>query len=252
MNTYLSDVNSGFFYLLVAAVLAFVTLMCVVFLVKSYKAGIEIGMDKQALKKTIISSATFTLLPSISILLGVIALSGTLGVPFSWLRLSVIGALQYELNVAEIAAQSLGLPGLRLDLLSTEHFVTIALVMTFGILGGVFCCIFFLKKYLGKMQAKPKKTAEENAESKPGFGAYATTAMFVGLCASYIGSYIGKVFAPNDGDLMPLIVAVIAGLCMAVFEYFTQKKDMKVLDNFSLAASMLIAMAAAVLIQLKM
>ena len=250
MNTYLSDVNSGFFYLLVAAILAFVTLMCVIFLVKSYKAGIEIGMDKQILKKTIISSATFTLLPSISILLGVIALSGTLGVPFSWLRLSVIGALQYELNVAEIAAQSLGLPGLRLDLLSTEHFVTIALVMTFGILGSVFCCIFFLKKYLGKMQAKPKKKEDGNTENKPGFGAYATTAMFVGLCASYIGSYIGKVFAPDDGDLMPLAVAAIAGLCMAVFEYFTQKKNMKVLDNFSLAASMLIAMAAAVVIQL--
>ena len=251
MNTYLSDVNSGFFYLLVASILAFVTLMCVIFLVKSYKAGIEIGMDKQILKKTIVSSATFTLLPSISILLGVIALSGTLGVPFSWLRLSVIGALQYELNVAEIAAQSLGLPGLRLDLLSTEHFVTIALVMTFGILGSVFCCIFFLKKYLGKMQAKPKKK-ENGGESTPGFGAYATTAMFVGLCASYIGSYIGKVFAPNDGDIMPLIVAVVAGLCMAVFEYFTQKKDMKVLDNFSLAASMLIAMAAAVLAQFVM
>ena len=61
------------------------------------------------LKRAIISSATFTILPSISILLGVIALSGTLGVPFSWLRLSVIGALQYELNVAEIAAQSIGL-----------------------------------------------------------------------------------------------------------------------------------------------
>ena len=250
MNTYLNDVNSGFFYLLVAAILLFITLMCVVFLVKSYKAGIEIGMDKQILKKTIISSATFTLLPSISILLGVIALSGTLGVPFSWLRLSVIGALQYELNVAEIAAQSLGLPGLRLDLLDINSFVTIALVMTFGILGSVFCCIFFLKKYLGKMQAKPKKEEGEKGESKPGFGAYATTAMFVGLCASYIGSYIGKVFAPADWDWMPLVVAGSAGLCMAVFEYFTQKKNMKVLDNFSLAASMLIAMAVAVVIQL--
>lgn len=252
MNTYLNEVNSGFFYLLVAAVLTFITLMCMVFLVKSYKAGIEIGMDKQVLKKAIVSSATFTLLPSISILLGVIALSGTLGVPFSWLRLSVIGALQYELNVAEIAAQSMGLPSLRLDLLNTEYFVTIALVMTFGILGGVFCCIFFLKKYLGKMQAKPKKLEGKNTESKPGFGAYATTAMFVGLCASYIGSYIGKVFAPEDGDWMPLVVAAIAGLCMTVFEYFTQKKNMKVLDNFSLAASMLIAMAMAVVIQLVM
>ena len=96
------------------------------------------------------------------------------------------------------------------------------------------------------------KSIYKNAENKPDFGAYATTAMFVGLCASYIGSYIGKVFAPGDGDWMPLVVAVIAGLCMAVFEYFTQKKNMKELDNFSLAASMLIAMAAAVVIQLVM
>ena len=99
MNEYLSNVNSGIFYLLVAGILGFITIMCFVFLMKSYKAGIEIGIDKKVLKKTITASATFTLLPSISILLGVIALSGTLGVPFSWLRLSVVGALQYELNV---------------------------------------------------------------------------------------------------------------------------------------------------------
>ena len=109
MNEYLQNVNSGTLYLMVAIVLGFVTVMCFVFLIKSYRAGIKIGMDKKVLKKAITASATFTLLPSISILLGVIALSGTLGVPFSWLRLSVIGALQYELNVAEIAAQSFGL-----------------------------------------------------------------------------------------------------------------------------------------------
>ena len=141
MNQYLQNVNSGTFYLIVAIVLGFVTVMSFVFLMKSYRAGIKIGMDKKVLKKTIMSSATFTLLPSISILLGVVALSGTLGVPFSWLRLSVIGALQYELNVAEIAAQSIGLSGLRVDELSMGSFVTIALVMTAGILGGVLCCI---------------------------------------------------------------------------------------------------------------
>jgi len=97
VNEYTKSVNAGYFYLVVALILSFVVVMCVVFLVKSYKAGVKLGMDKKVLKKTIISSATFTLLPSISILLGVIALSGTLGVPFSWLRLSVIGALQYIL-----------------------------------------------------------------------------------------------------------------------------------------------------------
>ena len=251
MNTYMTDVNSSVFFLLVAAVLIFITIMCVVFLVKSYRAGIQIGMDKQILKKTIVSSATFTLLPSISILLGVIALSGTLGVPFSWLRLSVIGALQYELNVAEIAAQSIGLSGLRVEELSMASFVTISLVMTFGILGSVFSCLFFLKKYLGKVQKAPKKEAgKETGEEKPGFGAHATTAMFVGLCAAYIGSYIGKVFAPVDRDWMPLFVAGVAAAFMAVFEYFIQKKDVKVLENFSLAASMLAAMTAAVMISL--
>lgn len=249
---YLSIVNSGTFYLIVAGVLTLITIMCVVFLVKSYRAGIKIGMDKAILRKTIISSATFTLLPSISILLGVIALSGSLGVPFSWLRLSVIGALQYELNVAEVAAQSIGLAGLKPELMSMEAFVTIALVMTVGILGGVVCCLFFLKKYLNKLQKAPKK----ESSGKPGFGAHATTALFVGLCGAYIGAYVGEAIVgrPLEGggfarDVMPLTVACIAAAAMAVFEFFIQKKDKKVLENFSLAASMLIAMTAAVLIQ---
>ena len=100
MNEYLNGVNAGSFYLIVASILAFITIMCFVFLIKSYRAGLKLGIDKKVLKKTMTASATFTMLPSISILLGVIALSGSLGVPFSWLRLSVVGALQYELNVA--------------------------------------------------------------------------------------------------------------------------------------------------------
>ena len=246
MNDYLSRVNSGLFYLLVAGVLGFIMLMCVIFLVKSYRAGIQLGMDKKVLKKAITASATFTLLPSISILLGVVALSGTLGVPFSWLRLSVIGALQYELNVAEIAAQSIGLSGLQLDELGIGAFVTIALVMTVGILGGVVCCIFFLKKYLGKISKAPKK----ESSGKPGFGAHATTAMFIGLCGAYIGSYVGKAIPRDGSDWMPLAVALIAAAATSVFEFFIQKKGKTQLENFSLAASMLIAMTGAVLINL--
>jgi len=81
--------------------------------------------------------------------------------------------------------------------------------------------------------------------------------MFVGLCGAYIGAYIGEAVTgrvvENVGrvrDFMPLIVAAVAALAMAVFEFFIQKKGKTVLENFSLAASMLIAMAAAVLIGL--
>ena len=221
MNEYLTQVNGGAIYLIVALVLSYITVMCLVFLLKSYRAGIKIGMDKKVLNKTILSSATFTLLPSVSILLGVVALSGTLGVPFSWLRLSVIGALQYELNVAEIAAQSVGLTGLRLDEMSIGAFVTIALVMTMGIIGGILCCIFFLKSFLKKLQKAPKK--EENGEKKkPGFGAHATTAMFIGLCGTFIGAYVGKAIPREGSDVMPLLVALMAAAAMSVFEFFIQ------------------------------
>ena len=246
MNNYVNQVNAPVLYLAVAAVLAVMTVMCLVFLIKSYRAGLKLGMDKKVLRRAIVSSATFTLLPSISILLGVIALSGSLGVPFSWLRLSVIGSLQYELNVAEIAAQSAGLSGLRLEELSAESFTAISLVMTVGILGGIICCIFFLKSYLNKLKAKPKA----ESSGKPGFGAHATTALFVGLCATFVGSYVGKAFPRTGSDIMPLIVAVISGAAMGVFEYFIRKKGKAALENFSLAASMLIAMAAAVVISL--
>ena len=150
--------------------------------------------------------------------------------------------------MAEIAAQSIGLSGLRVDEMSMGAFVTIALVMTVGIVGGIVCCILFLKKYLGKLQKAPKK---ENS-GKPGFGAHATTAMFVGLCAAYIGSYIGKAIPREGSDWMPLFVAIVAAAVMAVFEYFIQKKGKAALENFSLAASMLVAMAAAVIVQMVM
>ena len=123
---------------------------------QQHRSGLAVRVNKRY--------ATFGI---ILILLGVIALSGTLGVPFSWLRLSVIGALQYELNVAEIAAQSVGIGGLQVQNLTPEAFTTIALVMTVGILGGIICCIFFLKAYLNKLQAKPKaEPVQEDGDEK--------------------------------------------------------------------------------------
>ena len=94
--TILSQLNAPPIYLICGGIIAFVVILCVIFLIRAWRAGVALGMDRRAMKRAITASATFSLLPSVGILLGVIALSGSLGIPWPWLRLSVIGALHYE------------------------------------------------------------------------------------------------------------------------------------------------------------
>lgn len=246
---YLSQVNAPTLYLMVGAILTFVTAMCIFFLVRSYKVGIAIGMDKTVLKKTIRNSAIFTILPSVGILVGVLALSGVLGAPLSWMRLSVVGALQYELNVADIAAKALGLKELALEYMSVEVYTTISLVMTVGILGGGLLSIFTLGRYLKKFQNKPKKVENNSPDTpkkkKSNLGNIAMVAMFIGLCTAYISSYIGG-FVSDTTNYLPLLTAGVAAAVMAVFTSLA--KRFKWIENFDVALSMLIAMAAAVLV----
>ena len=85
--TILSQLNSPVMYLICGGIIAFVALVCVFFAVRAWKAGVAIGMDKTKMKRAVVSSATFAVLPSVGILLGVIALAGSLGTPWPWLRL---------------------------------------------------------------------------------------------------------------------------------------------------------------------
>ena len=116
----------------------------------------------------------------------------------------------------------------------------IALVMTAGILAGCFLCIFCLKAYMKKVRS----AAQKEKSGKKGFGDYMFTAMFVGLVSAYIGSYLGE--GTSTGNYMPLFVAAVSAAAMGLFEYLARKRGMTWLDNFSMAGSMLVGMAAAV------
>lgn len=242
----LEQLSSLPLYLISGAIILFVAGLSIFFMVRAYRAGLAIGMDKTKLKRTITSSITFTVLPSISILLGVVALSGTLGIPLPWLRLSVVGALHYETSVADIAAKSIGLSGLSAQEMTLNAFTTIALLMTVGIIWGMVCMILFGKKYCSKLQKTGKKSGGRS------FGDDAMTAMFIGLITAYIGSYIGQLVQLGSeglvltGQYLQLVALVFSALTMSVFVYFSEKKQKAWLDNFSIAGSMLVGMAAAV------
>lgn len=240
---YITLANSKPLYFVVGAVLLFVVGGCVWFIVRSYRAGIKLGMKKETLKKAITSSALFTILPAVSILLGVIALSGSLGVPTSWLRLSVVGNLSYEAIAAESAAQAMGTE-LNSAVLTPNNLVTIIAVMTVGISGGIIASIIFGKFYSKKCQ---KLLRKGNTSGKKSFADWAMVAMFIGFCGTFIGSYIGQA---TRGVWIPIFTALVAGLVMKACEYLSERKNAKWLENFALALSMLIAMASSVFVSL--
>ncbi|EQB88774.1 accessory gene regulator protein AgrB [Clostridium punense] len=243
----MKQINSLPIYAVCSTVIILVAILCITFIVKSYRAGLKIGMDKTVLKRIMISSATFTIIPSVSILLGVIALSGSLGIPLPWMRLSIIGALHYETTVAEIAASSTGMSGLVASEMTAQSYTSIAMLMGVGIMWGAVVSIFFLKKYLSKFSSKPKKE-ESKSSNKTSFGDIAMLSMFIGLCSAYLCSYVGMAIRLNT--YMPLIVSILGAVSMAVFSYIKEKKKALWLDNFSLAGSMLIAMTGAVILNL--
>lgn len=245
----LEKLSSAPLYLICAGIIAFVALLCVIFMVRAYKAGKAIGMDTGKMKRVIVSSATFSVLPSIGILLGVIALSGSLGIPWPWLRLSVIGALHYETQVAQAAAEQVGMKKLSGEYMTASGFATIALLMSVCIMWGMILSVLFNKKYTKKLSGSGPKGAAV------GFGDTAMTAMFIGLVSAYIGSYIGGFVSSNGlftftGDFTPLVVVAVSAAVMGLFMWLGKKPKLAFVENFSIAVSMLVGMAAAVLINL--
>lgn len=179
MNDFLQKANSFPMYAVAFVVIAVVMLMAAFFLFKAYREGLKIGMEKKKLHKVLTSSVVFSIVPSIGILMGVITLAGSLGIPLPWLRLSVIGALHYETMAADTAAKAAGV-SLSADAMTGSAFVTIAIVMTVGIIwGGVFC-IIALKKYQGKVN---KVSQKDNR-----WGTLMFNAMFIGMVCAFIGA----------------------------------------------------------------
>ena len=241
-----NQLSSPVMYLICGGIVLFVAAVCVVFAVRAWRAGKAIGMDPAVLRRVVTSSASFSVLPAVGILLGVIALSGALGIPWPWLRLSVIGALHYETQVAEGAAEQVGIH-LSASEMTAPAFVTIALLMSVCIMWGMILNLFLNKKYTGRL-ARPKNGAEGGS-----FGDLAMTAMFIGLVSAYLGSYLGRWISENGvlsftGSLVPLGTALCAAAVMALLTWIAEKKRLHWLEDVSLALSMLVGMGCAVLL----
>lgn len=231
-------VNSSFMYILAVCVIIFVLAQSVFFLVRAYRRGRELGIEAVKLKKTIVSTAVFTVAPAISILIGIVTLSKFLGIPLPWIRMSVIGALTYELPAATSTANALGI-SLSETITNPKIFSAIAWVMTLGIMPSIILPPILMKKIQGGM------IKIKNKDSK--WGDLFLTSMFLGMISAFLGMVFANVRQGIAG-WVPIFVLLVSAAIMGVCGLLIKKCNMKWLETYALAISMAGAMIFAVLI----
>ena len=240
------NVNHPILFILAGIIVAAVLAQSVYFLVKALRRSKEIGMDQTKIRKTIKTAAVFTIAPAVSIVISVIALSKSLGLPLPWLRLSVVGSLSYEAIAAENAVSAMGLTLGKIDSLTAQQFVNISLVMTISIMVGIWLVPAIGKKLLNGM------TTLGNRDAK--WADIFQNAMFIGMISAFLGYVFcdfSLLWTPVEGysatsGLIPVCVMAASALIMVVLGLLMRKPKLSWLGDYALPISLVLGMAAAI------
>ncbi len=242
-------VNHPALFITVGLIIAFVVAQSVFFLVRAWRRGLAIGLERKTLIGVAKGAALFTLAPAIGIFIGVITLSKKLGIALPWLRLSVVGSLTYELSAAELAASGVG------NSLSdsttpftASQFVTIAAVMTIGIAASLFLAPILGKKVSGGVAKIRQKDTK--------WGEIFMTSLFMGMISAFLGLIIcnlgfvqtddGVIFNLASKDFIPLLVMLVSAVVMLLCGLLMKKLKWAWMNDYALPISMLGGMLMAI------
>lgn len=227
-------IQSPLLLALVSIGLIYILGFSLVYLKKAYSRCLEMGITKEELKKVIKSSVVFSIVPSLSIVVGLFALISVLGVVWSWWRLSVIGSLSYESLISSSVSTALGFSS-NAEMLANatgREFGVVMILMSIGMLSGFLILIPFGKK----LSMSVNKT--ENSSTWK----YVLSGTFM-LC-------LFAVYVPVllFGDTIQAAV-MLTGLVIAVVLGILAKKSPKLrwLGDFIMAFSMIGGMISSIL-----
>ena len=252
-------------YLIAGAVIIFVLAQSVFFLVKAWKQGKKLGLDKSKLRNAVTSSALFTIPSALSVLATVIALAPALGLVIPWVRLSVIGNLMYETTAAEAAMEAFGhTGGIANAVTDPTVYAGIAWVMTLGICFSLVILPFLAKPLHKKFMAASNKektvtqAAPADGKKKRTIGEFinkfATPAIFIGLIGAFIARAItgqGSTKAPEELDgagVLSVSTLAVAVIFSIVLEVIVKKLKLTWLEPFVMPIVMIVAMISAIVL----
>ena len=229
------NVNHPILYVFAIMCIIMVSIQSIYFLILSLKRAKELNISSEKIKKLTKSTIIFTIAPAIAVGIGLFTLIPLLGIPLPWLRLSVVGALTYELPAAEAAAKAMNIEvstGL-----TAEQFTTIAWTMTVGIITGLFLIPIFCKKEvtgLSSANMKDKKWSD-----------HFSNALFYGLIATFVGQGLSGVTVSNEGRVKAIVLAISA-IAMAICGYLKGKFKWDWINDYALPICMVLSMALAI------
>ena len=256
-------VNHPLLFIMAGFLVAVVLAQSVFFLVKALRRSKQLGMDQGKIRKTMLTAGIFTIAPAVAIVISVMVLSKTLGVPLPWLRLSVVGSMSYETVAANNALSAMG-QTLGSGTLTAQQFVNVLTVMTISIMLGI-----WLVPVIGKkLQTGMKSLANRDAKWADIF----QNALFIGMIAAFLGFVfcdVSRLWDPASrfitekvlengieveqqvavtatSGLIPVCTMAVSALVMVICGLLMKLPKMKWLSEYALPISLVAGMAAAI------
>lgn len=224
-------------FVMCAAAMLIVILQPLVFFKMSWKRARDLGILPENLKGVVKSSALFSIVPTLPLLINYLVLMPAFGKFFAWLRLSVMGNAAYETTVADMVASSLGFENIYAKGIDVATFVLMCFAVTIAIQGGALFTMCFTKFYEKKVR---------QATSKVGGGkmvGIVTTAMFVGMYSTIAARHLTNMARPLNLVAF-LVSAAVTMACTAI------GKKAKWLKQFTFSLSIVAGMLSASVITL--
>ena len=218
---------------LVIGGLGYIMAFSVVYLLKARKRALEMGITKKEINDIIKSSLFFSIVPSLSIVIGLVALAASLGTIWAWWRLSVIGSLSFETQIASSLAPVLGYANTTelMNNATGEQFGVVMILMSVGMLSGFLILIPFGKKLMTSVD----KTKGGNGWSNVLSGCFMLTLLAV---------YVPVLLISDTIQALVMITGLIVAIVMGIV---AKKPGWTWVNNFIMAGSMILGMVSSLL-----
>lgn len=228
--TYFDVATAPLVYILVAIGIAMVVGVALISGRKAFQKCLDVGMSEAETKGVVKASSVFALVPSFSIVIGLISLSALIGLPWAWWRLSVVGAVTYETMVAQMAADAMGYTSFA-DA-PAAVFGNVMFCMTIGIIFGCVMLVFVGKKLMtsyGKMRS-----------SNGNWGLVMNSCFMIAMFAVMVPGSLTK-------GTVYCLTFVTSAVCSFLIAKIAQVTGAKWLNQFNLAICLILGMASSLL-----